>query len=73
MEKIYAKILAAEEHLHHIRLILEASEQDYKINGTARVLPSTLAAVTMPFINSACASAKAAELSCASRLGSGKN
>lgn len=65
MQAIYSKILAAEEHLHRIRLMLEASEEAYKINGKAIITPSTLAAVTMPFIDSAYASAKAAELSCA--------
>jgi len=59
MEEIYSKIQMAEEYLHRLRIKLQASETDYKNNGRT----SNIVTTTLPFLVSACASAKAAALS----------
>jgi len=64
MEDIYLKIKIAEEHLQSLRIKLEATEKAYEMNANAR---SALASVTLPFLLSACASAKAASLAAGSR------
>jgi hypothetical protein len=63
MEAIYLKIQMAEEHLRNLRTTLENAEIAYKANGPSSSRPIALAAVTLPFVESACASAKAALLS----------
>jgi len=60
MQDIYAKIQMAEEYLRNLRITLQATEKVYESSGK---MTSTLAAVTMPFVNSACASARAAAMS----------
>jgi hypothetical protein len=64
MQEIYVKIQIAEEYLRDLRMKLEASEEDYR-NGVkgAASLPYALATATLPFVNSTCASARAAALS----------
>jgi hypothetical protein len=68
MEKIYSKIKLAEEHLQNLRTNLEAAEKSYKIHGKHTDYHSHLSAVTLPFLESACASAKAAVLSSALKV-----
>jgi len=65
MQEIYVKIQMTEEYLRDLRKKLEVAEEDYR-NGVkaAAKVPYVLATATLPFINSACASARAAALSC---------
>ena len=67
MEDIYSKIKIAEEHLRKLRTTLEDAEKAYEIHGKKVVTPCALAAFTLPFVNSTCASAKAAVLASGSR------
>jgi hypothetical protein len=69
MQEIYIKIQMAEEYLHDLRKQLEASEENYRlgVKGAAS-LPYVLATATLPFVNSTCASAKAAALSAGVKL-----
>jgi len=60
MQEIYVKIQMAEEYLRDLRITLQATEKLYESSGK---MASTLAAITMPFVNSACASARAAAIS----------
>jgi hypothetical protein len=64
MQEIYIKIQMAEEYLHDLRKKLEVAEEDYRrgVKGAAS-LPYVLATATLPFVNSTCASARAAALS----------
>lgn len=68
MEDIYLKIKMAEEHLNNLRITLEAAEEDYRTYGKAVSIPYALAARTLPFVVSACASAKAATLSAGAKV-----
>ena len=64
MQEIYVKIQITEEYLRNLRKKLEASEEDYRlgVKGAAR-LPYAIATQISPFVNAACASARAAALS----------
>jgi hypothetical protein len=61
MEEIYAKIQMTEEYLRDLRSKLEASEQNYGVGN--RAVGNALGAATLPFVNAACASARAAAVS----------
>ena len=63
MDAIYAKIQVTEEHLRDLRDTLQTAELEYKANGPSSTRPISLARVTLHFVDSACASAKAALLS----------
>jgi len=69
MQEIYIKIQMAEEYLHDLRKKLEVAEEDYRlgVKGAAS-LPYALAERTLPFVVSACASAKAANLSAGAKV-----
>ena len=60
MESVYSKIQMAEEYLRNLRITLQATEKAYEGSGK---MTSTLVATTMPFVESVCASAKAAAMS----------
>lgn len=64
MQEIYVKIQITEEYLRDLRKKLEASEEDYRlgVKGSAS-LPYAIATQISPFLDAACASAKAAALS----------
>ena len=64
MQEIYIKIQMTEEYLRDLRKKLEVAEEDYRlgVKGSAS-LPYVLATATLPFVNSTCASARAAALS----------
>ena len=68
MEEIYLKIKLAEEHLRNLRTALQESEKAYQIHGKSVRAPVTLIALTLPFVESVCASAKAASLAGSSRM-----
>jgi hypothetical protein len=67
MDAIYAKIQMAEEHLRNLRVTLQYAEVEYNANGPSSITPVYLAKVTLPFVESACASAKAALVSTRTR------
>ena len=60
MQEIYVKIQMAEEYLRNLRITLEATEKAYEGSGK---MTCTLVATTLPFVESARASAKAAAIS----------
>ena len=67
MDAIYAKIQVAEDHLRNLRARLQSAEIAYKTNGPSSPLPKSIAIASMPFVESACASAKAALLTSGNR------
>ena len=68
MEEIYSKIQLTQDYLHSLRIKLQEAEVEYETRAKKTVIPSTLAAVTLPFVEASCASARAAAISGGVRL-----
>jgi hypothetical protein len=58
----------AEEYLRNLRITLQTAEEEYRSHGKAAGIPYDLAARTLPFVVSVCASAKAATLASGNRM-----